>query len=106
MRLLDFLLAAPLALAAPLLEAKANIIQGKWIVVMKDDYEMDAAARRKRGIKVELDVESLVAPQHTYNIGKFKGYAMDASDDLINRVAKLEDVSSSQLQWNKKHRSL
>ncbi|KAI0526000.1 oryzin precursor [Xylaria bambusicola] len=93
MRLLSLLLATPLVLGAPVLETKGRAVPGKWIVVMKEDYDMDAVSRRKRGVNAELEVESLAMPQHTYSMGSFKAYALDASDNLINQVAKLQDVA-------------
>lgn len=89
MRLLGLLLGTPLVLAAPLLETKGQAIPGKWIVVMKENYEIDVVSGKKR----DIGVESLVTPRHTYNMRSFKAYAMDASDEMINEIAKLEDVS-------------
>ncbi|KAI0403756.1 oryzin precursor [Xylaria palmicola] len=89
MRLLGLLLTTPLVLAAPLLEAKGKAIPGKWIVVLKEDYDVGADSGNKRA----AGIESLVTPQHTYNIGSFKGYAMDASDEMVNRVAELDSVA-------------
>ncbi|KAI1126097.1 oryzin precursor [Nemania abortiva] len=91
MRLFSLLLAAPLVLAAPLLEAKGKAIPGKWIVVMKEDYEVGVTSSEKRGVLKA--VESLVTPRHTYNMGSFKAYAMDASDEMISNIAKLDDVA-------------
>ncbi|KAK5628293.1 hypothetical protein RRF57_004008 [Xylaria bambusicola] len=93
MRLFSLLLATPLVLGAPVLETEGKVVPGKWIVVMKEDYDMDAVSRRKRGVKAELEVESLATPQHTYSLGSFKAYALDASDALINQVAKIQDVA-------------
>ncbi|KAI1180673.1 oryzin precursor [Nemania sp. FL0916] len=89
MRLFGLILVAPLALAAPLLEVKGRAIPGKWIVVMKEDYDAKVASIRRRG----ASLESLVAPRHTYNMGAFKAYAMDASDKMINTIAKLDEVA-------------
>lgn len=83
-------LIAPLALAAPLLQAKGKAIPGKWIVVMKDHYDGGVAASLKGGLTIDM----LATPRHTYNLGNFKAYAMDASDDVINKIADLDDVSS------------
>ncbi|KAI8629442.1 oryzin precursor [Xylariaceae sp. FL1651] len=89
MKFLGLLLATPLALAAPLLEPRGKIIPGKWIVVMKSDTEFDVNSERKRNVAVE----ALVTPQHTYSMGSFKAYAMDASDEMINKIAKLDEVA-------------
>ncbi|KAI0913219.1 oryzin precursor [Ustulina deusta] len=89
MRLLGLLLGTPLVLAAPLLETKGQAIPGKWIVVMKENYEIDVVSGKKR----DIGVESLVTPRHTYNMRSFKAYAMDASDEVIHEIAKLEDVA-------------
>ncbi|KAJ8123772.1 hypothetical protein ONZ43_g349 [Nemania bipapillata] len=92
MRLLGLLLTTPLALAAPLHEARGKAIPGKWIVVMKEDYEASVVSSSKEG-GVLKTVESLVTPRHTYNMGPFKGYAMDASDEMIQKIAKLDGVA-------------
>ncbi|KAI0445975.1 oryzin precursor [Xylaria telfairii] len=89
MRLFGLLLATPLALAAPLLEIKGKAIPGKWIVVMKENYEDNIASTQKRSVSVE----TLVTPQHTYSMGSFKAYAMDASDEMINKIAELDSVA-------------
>ncbi|KAI1430149.1 oryzin precursor [Xylaria sp. FL1777] len=89
MRLFGLFLATPLVLAAPLLEVKGKTIPGKWIVVMKEDYDIDVASSKRRNV----GVESLVAPRHTYSMGNFKAYAMDASDETINKIANIEDVA-------------
>lgn len=91
MRLLGLLLATPLVLAAPLLEAKGKAIPGKWIVVMKEDYEAGAVSSNKRGIL--NTVESLVTPRHTYNMGSFKAFAINASDEMVSKILKLDGVS-------------
>jgi hypothetical protein len=90
MRIFGLLLATPLALAAPFLAAQGKVIPGKWIVVMKESSELDAVSGKKRGVAVE----SLVTPRHAYDMGTFKAYAMDASDQTINKVAELDEVSS------------
>ncbi|KAI0861948.1 oryzin precursor [Xylaria cubensis] len=89
MRLFGLLLATPLALAAPLLETRGKAIPGKWIVVMKENYEANVVSGQKRSVAVE----TLVTPKHTYSMGNFKAYAMDASDDIINKVAELDSVA-------------
>ncbi|KAI1295837.1 oryzin precursor [Xylaria venustula] len=89
MRLFGLLLASSQVLAAPLLEVKGQAIPGKWIVVMKESYDIDVVPNKKR----ELEIDILAAPQHTYSMGRFKAYAMDASDDVINKIAMLEDVA-------------
>ncbi|KAI0877342.1 oryzin precursor [Hypoxylon argillaceum] len=91
MRLLGLLLATPLVLAAPLLEAKGKAIPGKWIVVMKEDYEAGAVSSNKRGIL--NTVESLVTPRHTYNMGSFKAFAINASDEMVSKILKLDGVA-------------
>ncbi|KAI3332004.1 subtilase [Xylariaceae sp. AK1471] len=89
MRAFGLFLATPLALAAPFLAAQGEKIPGKWIVVMKESSELDAAFGKKRGVAVE----SLVTPRHFYSLGSFKAYAMDASDEIINKVAELDEVA-------------
>ncbi|KAI1744213.1 oryzin precursor [Xylaria scruposa] len=85
MRLFGLLLATPLVLAAPLFETRGKAIPGKWIVVMKENYE----ASGKRSVAVE----TLVTPKHTYSMGNFKAYAIDAADEMINKVAELDSVA-------------
>ncbi|KAI1755152.1 oryzin precursor [Xylaria castorea] len=89
MRLFSLFLAAPLVLAAPLLETKGKAIPGKWIVVMKENYEANVASGQKRS----ASVKTIATPKHTYSMGNFKAYAMDASDETINRIAELDSVA-------------
>jgi len=91
MRLFGILLATPVAFAAPFLAAQGDVIPEKWIVVMKDGSMPDPASRRKRAAAVE----SLAMPRHSYNMGTFQGYAVDASSEIINKIAELEEVSLS-----------
>ncbi|RWA10537.1 hypothetical protein EKO27_g4567 [Xylaria grammica] len=86
MRLFALLLSTSLVLAAPLLEAKGKAIPGKWIVVMKEDYDASSTKR-------DITIESLVAPRHTFSMGKFNAYAIDTSDKMVNEIAKLEEVA-------------
>ncbi|TGJ83695.1 hypothetical protein E0Z10_g5064 [Xylaria hypoxylon] len=86
MKLFGLLLATPLVLAAPLLEAQGKVIPGKWIVVMKENYDVSNTKR-------DITVESLVAPLHTYSMGTFNAYAISTSDKMINKIAQLEDVA-------------
>ena len=86
------LLTLPLALAAPILEARAGTftIPGQFIVVLKpemtqDDlrYSIDSAAGILNGTK----------PKHSYTFGSFKGYHVSASDDLIKSIANFTEVT-------------
>ncbi|KAI0543055.1 oryzin precursor [Xylaria digitata] len=86
MRLFGLLLATPLVLAAPLLEVKGKAIPGKWIVVMKENYDASITKR-------DLTIESFVAPRHTFSMGSFNAYAIDTSDKVVNKIAQLEDVA-------------
>ncbi|KAI1351437.1 oryzin precursor [Xylaria sp. FL0043] len=90
MRLFDLLLVTSLAIAAPLHEVEGQAIPGKWIVVMKDDYDIEGVLGKSRDVDV---IRSLIAPRHTYSMGNFKAYAIDASDEMINKIASLEDVA-------------
>lgn len=101
MRFFSLLFTTAVVLAAPLLETKGKAIPGKWIVVMKENYEAGVASGRRRG----ATLESLVTPHHTYNMGAFKGYAMDASDETINKIAGLDDVSSDPYRENPRVRA-
>ncbi|KAI1119630.1 oryzin precursor [Nemania sp. NC0429] len=89
MRFSSLLLTTSVVLGAPLLETKGKAIPGKWIVVMKESYEAGIASSRKIG----ATLESLVSPRHAYSMGTFKGYAMDASKETINKIAELDDVA-------------
>ncbi|GAW12209.1 hypothetical protein ANO14919_015700 [Xylariales sp. No.14919] len=86
MRLFALLLSTSLVLAAPLHEAKGKAIPGKWIVVMKEGYDASSTKR-------DITIESLVAPRHTFSMGKFNAYAIDTSDKMVNEIAKLEEVA-------------
>ncbi|CAJ2512858.1 Uu.00g009770.m01.CDS01 [Anthostomella pinea] len=87
MKLSGILLAAPLALAAPILEGRGETIPGRWIVVMNEDSSHESMASSMADIAGDL------TPKHTYNMGMFKGYTMEASEDLISSIANLAEVA-------------
>lgn len=84
------LLTAPLALAAQFIATQGDVIPGKWIVVMKKG---NGISDKNRG----LAVEALATPRHSFTLGGFKAYAMDASDEMINKIAELDEVRFGKL---------
>ncbi|KAI1077090.1 oryzin precursor [Whalleya microplaca] len=87
MKFFSVLLAAPLALAAPILEARADAIPGKWLAVLKPESSHQSAISRV------TDILGGATPKHTYKIGSFNGYSVSASDDLIGKIADLSDIA-------------
>ncbi|OTB12745.1 hypothetical protein K445DRAFT_66022 [Daldinia sp. EC12] len=89
MRFFSVLLLAPLAvLAAPILEPNGEAIPGKWIAVLKPDNTTGQL------FSTVTSILGGIAPEHSYDIGSFQGYSFSASDDVINSVANLNEVSS------------
>lgn len=88
---LSYLLALPLAWAAPILtpQAGAEIIPGKFIVVMKDSTSDALLQSTITSVTGLLGAQ----PRFVYNLGTFKGFSVSASDALIQTVANLGAVS-------------
>ena len=92
MRFLTTLLAAlPLAAAAPLNKAPrgAEVVTGKYIAVMKKE-----ASDSVHTSSVET-VSSILgsAPESTFNLGKFKGFAFSADEAQLSQVQNMADVA-------------
>lgn len=90
----SWILALPMALAAPIIAPSedAEIIPGKFIVVMKPSTS---------NLLFQSTITSVTgllggAPSATYNMGSFKGFAVSASDALIQTVANIGAVSHLQ----------
>jgi len=82
----ELLIAAlPLAFAAPVIVPRAGTpIPGKWIVKFKNDAVGDA---------VELALGHLKkGTQHKYSIGKWRGFAAEMDDDVVELLSKLPSV--------------
>ncbi|KAH7026461.1 peptidase S8/S53 domain-containing protein [Microdochium trichocladiopsis] len=93
MKLLGVLLAAPLVLAAPVLESRAASIPDSWIVVLRDDITVASATTRIANLLGH-------APNKSFAIGSFKGLFIDSPQHVIDLVASLTEglarVSSRQ----------
>lgn len=88
MKFLGALLTAPLAaLAAPILEARGEVIPGKWIAVLKPEQSTEMV------LSSVTSILGGATPHHTYQIGSFQGYSVSASDDVVNSIANLDEVS-------------
>ncbi|KAK0650401.1 Cuticle-degrading protease [Lasiodiplodia hormozganensis] len=87
MRVSPFLPLLPLATAAPLLAPRedAEVIPGKYIVVLKPEAEESAFSNL-------LDLFDNAA-DHVYNIGTFKGAAGSLTDALLKTVQNLDSVA-------------
>lgn len=89
----SYIIALPLALAAPIIApaTDAEIIPGKFIVVMKpstSDLLLQSTITSVTGLLGG-------APSATYNMGSFKGFAVSASETLIQTIANIGAVSYS-----------
>lgn len=85
MKFLGALLTAPLAaLAAPILEARGEVIPGKWIAVLKPEQSTEMV------LSSVTSILGGATPHHTYQIGSFQGYSVSASDDVVNSIANIE----------------
>lgn len=90
MHFLTLLLALPVALAAPVLDAVngAEIIPGKFIVVMNPSVSDSVLSST---IKSVTDILG-AAPGATYNLGNFKGFSVSASEALIQTISNLGNI--------------
>lgn len=88
---LSYLLALPLAWAAPILTPRAGeeVIPGKFIVVMKDSASNALLQTTITSVTGLLGAR----PRHVYNMGTFKGFSVSSTDALIQTVANLGAVS-------------
>lgn len=75
----------PLTFAAPVLQPRAGqAIPGRYIVKMKNDVLEDLV---QEALKYLTD-----GPKHVYGFGKYKGFAADMADDIVEILAKLPFV--------------
>jgi O-antigen ligase len=82
----------PLALAAPapLIRPRAGqAIPGKYIVKMKNDALQDVVEEALKYLSKK--------PAHVYGFGKYKGFAAELADDLVELLQNLDFVCSSSL---------
>jgi subtilisin family serine protease len=83
----EYVLAAalPAAFAAPVVTPRAgHPIPGRYIVKMKSDAAQDV---------VEHAISLLAqAPKHRYSFGKYRGFAADIADDVVEALQKLDQV--------------
>jgi Peptidase inhibitor I9 len=82
----------PLVLAAPLLGRRnANVVPGKYIVVMKDGGVHSASTfyTLAGGAIENVNIE------HNYDIGTFKGFSASLSDAQLNALQADSNVSVS-----------
>ncbi|KAI0160983.1 oryzin precursor [Hypoxylon sp. FL1284] len=89
MKYFGALLVAPLAaLAAPILEARGGeAIPDSWIAILKPEHSTETVRRSV------ISLLGGATPRYSYQIGSFKGYSLSASDDLINSIAKLDEIA-------------
>jgi hypothetical protein len=78
-----------LALAAPIVTPRAGtVIPGKYIVKFKEaDFTTSA---------IDNAIGKLSkAPQHTYSIGNWKGFAAEMNDDVLKVIQAMPNVSKT-----------
>ncbi|KAL7627997.1 hypothetical protein AAE478_002193 [Parahypoxylon ruwenzoriense] len=93
MKFLGALVVAPLAaLAAPILEARGEVIPGKWIAVLKPQITTES-------VLSSVTDRLGVVPKHTYNLGSFRGYSISASDSLVKSIADLAELVYYQIAY-------
>ncbi|KAI1843039.1 hypothetical protein JX265_005181 [Neoarthrinium moseri] len=91
MKLLSLILAAPIALGAPILEAREDTtIPGEFIVVLKPETTSDGILS---SIQSATDILGGLAPKFSYTLGNFKGYHVSAANGLIETISKLSEVA-------------
>ncbi|KAI1505284.1 protease [Biscogniauxia marginata] len=90
MKFLSALLAASLAVAAPVSAPlpEAEVIPGQWIITMKEDASHESILSSLSGLAADL------VPKYTYKLGKFNGYSMKATDSLVESIKSLAGVAS------------
>lgn len=83
------LTAAPIALSAPIREARGSAIAGEWLAVLKPEGSEDS---------ILSSIADTVGLTHhaSYKIGGFRGLKLSSeSDGLIDTLAALADVRLS-----------
>lgn len=90
---LSYILALPLALAAPIIApvTDAEVIPGRYIVVLDPSTSVLVLQTTITSVTALLGS----APSATYNMGSFKGFAVSASESLIQTIANIGAVSRS-----------
>jgi len=82
------LAALPVALAAPIITPRAgSIIPGAYIVKFKNEALQDAVEGALKLLQK--------GPKHVYGFGKYKGFAADLPDSIVELIAALPGVSLS-----------
>lgn len=77
----------PLAYGAPVLYPRAGqAVPGKWIVKMNNDVLDDVVQEALKFLSK--------GPEHVYGFGKYKGFAAEISDDIVQILSKLPGVCS------------
>lgn len=75
----------PLAFGAPVLYPRAGqAVPGKWIVKMNNDVLDDIVEEALKLLTKD--------PEHVYGFGKYKGFAAEISDDIVELLSKLPGV--------------
>lgn len=83
------LAAAPVALSAPIHEARGSAIAGEWLAVLKPDAAED-------GLLSSIADTVGLTHRASYKIGGFRGLKLSSeSDGLIDTLAALADVRIS-----------
>jgi hypothetical protein len=78
----------PLAFGAPVIYPRAGqAVPGKWIVKMNNDVLDDIVEEALKFLTKE--------PEHVYGFGKYKGFAAEISDDIVELLSNLPGVRSS-----------
>ncbi|KXT11040.1 hypothetical protein AC579_7315 [Pseudocercospora musae] len=86
---LNFLLALPAALAAPVVleNRQSETIARSWIVRVDQNAVL-------ADVISQVSQAAGVQAKHTYNFGNFKGFSMDGVDDLTSLVANIASIQS------------
>jgi hypothetical protein len=83
----ELILAAllPLALSAPVIRPRAGqAIPGKYIVKMKNDALEDIVEQALKFLSK--------SPDHVYGFGKYKGFAAEMADDIVELLSNFPGV--------------
>ncbi|KAI5925406.1 protease [Camillea tinctor] len=90
MKFISIILTASIAVAAPATPPlpDAEVIPGQWIVTLKEDASHESMLSSINNLAVDI------VPKHTYKIGNFNGYAMSATDSLVESIKNLPGIAS------------
>lgn len=88
---INLLLAAPVALAAPLLldTPQADSVPGSWIVRIKNETILPEVMRQVTAV-----AGAGATTKYTYDLGEFKGFSIDGAPNLISIIANIAAVQS------------